>query len=157
MRRAKSLLVGVVTLGALLFGAAVVHAGWSNAHVNVEKAKLGLGWTVTDDVTGGPAKYAALITVRLPEGADASVGKKAPNETVVLSSSPSLTCGPDGIEANVVYRVSPLKGANGNQVAVKIAKVAGQKPAATGDVLGEGTGQIGQDISVHVVIPGSCR
>jgi hypothetical protein len=127
-----------------------------NAHVNVEDAKVGLGWGITDDVTGGLTGYAAVITLTLPERADASVSKKAPNETVVLNRSASLTCDPNGIEATVTYRVSPLTGATGNQVAVKVATVAGQKPPATGDILGEGMGQVGQDISVHVVIPGSC-
>jgi hypothetical protein len=139
-----------------LFGAAVVHAGWSyNAHVNVENAKVGLGWAVTDD-TNGAADYSALITLTLPEGANATVGKVAPNETVVLNSSAGLTCGPDGIQANVAYKVSPLGGATGAQVAVTVATVAGQKPAATGDVLGAGTGQVGEDISIRVLIPGSC-
>lgn len=156
MRRAKALLVAVVALGALLFGAAVVHAGWSwNAHVNVENAKVGLGWAVTDDVNGA-AKYSALITLTLPEGANASVAKVAPNETVVLNSSAGLTCGPDGIQANVTYRVSPLNGASGSQVEVSIATVAGQKPGATGDVLGTGAGQVGGDISVNILVPGSC-
>jgi hypothetical protein len=128
-----------------------------NALVNVNSTKVGLGWGVTDDVTGAATAYAAVITVTLPERADAGVIKTDPNETVVLNRSASLTCGPNGIEANVTYRVSPLKGAKGNQVAVQVATGAGQKSAATGDVLGEGTGQVGQDISVHVVIPGSCR
>jgi hypothetical protein len=150
------LLAAVAVLGALLFGAAVVHAGWSwNAHVNVENATVGLGWAVTDDVNGAK-DYSALITVTLPEGANASVAKVAPTETVVLNSSAGLTCGPDGIQANVAYKVSPLNGAIGSQVAVNVATVAGQKPAATGDVLGSGTGQVGEIISVSVLIPGSC-
>lgn len=129
--------------------------GWSNAHVNVENTKLGLGWAVTDEDTGGPTNYATLITVTLPEGTSASVSKKAPNETVVLTRSTSLNYGPNGIEVNVAYRVSALEGANGKQVAVKVATVAGQKPAATGDVLAEGRGQVGQAISVDIVIPSS--
>ena len=129
----------------------------ANAHVNVENAQLGLGWAVTDETTGGPTNYATLITVTLPDGTSASVSKKAPNETVVLSRSVSLPWGPDGIEANVTYRVSPLKGANGKQVAVKVATVSGQKPAATGDVLAEARGEVGQTIGVHIVIPGSGR
>lgn len=126
-----------------------------NAHVDVETARVGLGWGIADDVTGGVTGYAVVITLTLPERADASVSKKAPNETVVLNRSASLTCDANGIEANVTYRVTRLAG-TGNQVAVSIAKVAGQKPPATGDVLGKGTGQVGQDITVHVVIPGSC-
>ncbi|MEA2672895.1 MAG: hypothetical protein QOI92_87 [Chloroflexota bacterium] len=126
-----------------------------NAHVTVENAKVGLGWGVTDDSTGGVMAYATLITLTLPEAADATVIKKAPNETVVLNRSASLTCDANGIEAIVTYRVTRLTG-TGTQVAVSVAKVAGQKPPATGDVLGSGRGPVGQDIAVHVVIPGSC-
>ena len=126
-----------------------------NAHVDVENAKVGLGWGIPDDVTGGVTAYAAVITLTLPERANASVSKKAPNETVILNRSARLTCDANGIEANVTYRVTPLTG-TGHQVAVSVAKVAGQKPPATGDILGKGMGQVGQDITVHVMIPGSC-
>jgi hypothetical protein len=127
--------------------------GWSNAHIDVENAKLGLGWAVTDDNTGNPEHYATLITVTLPDGIIASIGKKAPNETVVLNRSTSLTHGPAGIQISAAYQVSARTGATGKQVAVKIATVAGQKAAATGDILGEGGGQVGQVISVDIVVP----
>jgi hypothetical protein len=127
-----------------------------NAKVKVENVpSVGLGWGVTDDVTGSPLDYAAVITLTLPERADASVFEKAPNETVVLNRGASLTCGPNGIEANVTYRVSQSRG-TGSQVRVNVATVSGHKPPKTGDVLAQGTGQVGQDITVHVVIPGSC-
>ena len=127
-----------------------------NAHVNVGGFPLGLGWGVTDDVAARRTSYATVITITLPDRADASVIKEAPNETVVLNRSASLTCGPNGIEAIVTYRVSPLPGAKGHEVQVNVARVAGQKPPATGDVLVQGTGQVGQNISVDVVIPGTC-
>jgi len=135
-----------------------------NAHVKVERDQVGrkgdqvgLGWGVTDDVTGNPLDYEAQITLTLPQRADASVTKKAPNETVVLKRDASLTCGPNTIKAIVTYRVSPTKtGANGKVVAVNIANNTGQKVAPTGGVLGQATGPVGQDITVHVVIPASC-
>jgi hypothetical protein len=126
-----------------------------NAHVDVENAKVGLGWGIPDDVSGGVNGYATVITLTLPERAHASVTKKAPNETVVLNRSAALTCDANGIQAIATYRVTRLTG-TGREVAVSVAKVAGQKPPATGDVLGSGRGLVGQDISVHVVIPGSC-
>jgi hypothetical protein len=126
-----------------------------NAHVTVENAKVGLGWGIPDDQSGGVTAYVTVITLTLPERAAASVTKKAPNETVILSRSAGLTCDANGIQAIVTYRVTRLTG-TGSQVAVSVAKVAGQKPPATGDVLGSGRGQVGQDIAVHVVIPGSC-
>lgn len=77
MRRAKALLVEAASLVALLFGGMVVHAGWSwNANVNVENAKLGLGWGISDDVNRA-ADNSALITVTLPELANSSVRKVA--------------------------------------------------------------------------------
>ena len=134
-----------------------------NAHVKVENttkknATVGTGWGVTDDKTGPRTIYDAEITVTLPEGAHASVTKVAPqgHETVVLNSSPGLTCGPNGIEAIVTYRVSAQPGAKGSEVGVNVAIGAGEKPPPTGGVLGQATGQVGQDITVHVVIPGSC-
>ena len=127
-----------------------------NAHVNVEGFTVATGWGVKNDVPGNRTKYAAVITLTLPEGANAKFIKKAPNETVVVNSSASLTCGPNAIEATVTYRVSALSGATGSEVRVNVANGAGQKPPPTGDVLGQGTGQVGQDITVHVVIPASC-
>lgn len=131
-----------------------------NAHVDVKNAtEVGLGWGVTDDVTpGGIKSYDALITLTLPQRAgDARVVKKSKNETVVLNRDANLTCGPNTIEAIVTYRVSPNNaGASGKVVAVKVANNAGQKAPPTGGVLGQGTGQVGQDITVHFVIRGSC-
>ena len=130
-----------------------------NAHVIVDRAQnmVGLGWGVTDDVSGSPLDYDALITLTLPQRADASVQKKSPNETVVLKGDASLACGPNTIDAIVTYRVTPKPGAtaNGSQVAVNIANNAGQKPLH-GGVLGQATGQVGQDITVRFVIPGNC-
>jgi hypothetical protein len=99
--------------------------------------------------------YDTVITLTLPEAADATVTKTAPHERVVLNRNASLTCGPDGIEAIVTYRVSPLTG-KGTEVRVNVAIGSGKKPPPTGGVLAQGTGQVNQDISVDVVIPGSC-
>jgi hypothetical protein len=131
--------------------------GW-NAHVKVDNAtEVGLGWAVTDDVPGNPLDYEAHIALALPQLAgNASVSKKAPNETVVLNRDASLTCGPNGIEAVVTYRVSNKTVANGKVVDVKVANNAGMKPPPTGGVLGTGTGQLGQDITVHFFIQGTC-
>jgi len=132
-----------------------------NAHVDVKNAtEVGLGWGVTDDVTPGGIKgYDARITLTLPQRAgDATVVKKSKNETVVLDRDASLACGPNNtIEAIVTYRVSPNNsGATGSQVLVKVANNAGQKAPPTGGVLGQATGQVGQDITVKFVIRGTC-
>jgi hypothetical protein len=129
-----------------------------NAHVVVDNAQnmVGLGWGVTDDVSGSLLDYDALITLALPQRVHAIVQKKAPNETVVLNGDPNLACGPNTIDAIVTYRVTPNKpGANGSQVVVNIANNAGQKPLH-GGVLAQATGQVGQDIKVRFVIPGNC-
>jgi len=132
-----------------------------NAHVKVKNVTvknetLGLGWGVTEDVEAHRNFYETVITLTLPGGADASVTKTAPHESVVVNRSTSLTCGPNGIEAIVSYRVSPHPGANGSEVRVNVAIGAGQKAPPAGGVLAQGTGEVGQDISVLVVIPGSC-
>ena len=130
-----------------------------NAHVIVNRAQdmVGLGWGVTDDVSGNPLDYDALITLTLPQRTHATVQKWSPNETVDLKQDASLNCGPNTIDAIVTYRVTPNKpGANGSRVAVNIANNAGQKPPLTGGVLGQATGGVGQDITVRFVIPGTC-
>jgi hypothetical protein len=131
--------------------------GW-NCHVKVENAtEVGLGWAVTDDVPGNPLDYEAHITLALPQGAGlATIVSRKKNEKVVLNRDPSLTCGPNGIEAVVTYRVLNMTGANGNVVDVKVANNAGMKPPPTGGVLGTGTGQVGQIIPVHFFIQGTC-
>jgi hypothetical protein len=127
-----------------------------NAHLNVLGAtEVGLGWGT--DPIGGIDSYTASITVTLPQRAgDATVNSQKKNENVVVNRDATLACGPNGIEANVTYRVSPNTGANGTQVGVNVATKAGQKNGATKGVLGKATGQIGQDITVHIFIPGSC-
>ena len=128
-----------------------------NAHVKVQDDTVGLGWGITDDVTGVPLDYHALITLTLPPWVSASVKKQSPNEMVVLARDPDLGCGPTGIEATVTYRVSPHSaGATGKEVVVNIAENAGQKPPPTGGVLGTDAGQVGQDITVRFRIPGTC-
>ena len=129
--------------------------GWWNAHVKVEGTVLGLGWAVTDDKTGAPTNYATLITLTVPEDVGASVSKKAPNETVLLRHDPSLPRGSDRIEANAAFQVSALQEASGKQVEVKVATVAGQKANATGDILAQARGDIGQTITIHFGIPTS--
>jgi hypothetical protein len=127
-----------------------------NAHLNVLGAtEVGLGWGTNDK--GGIDGYTALITVTLPQRAGtATVNAQKKNETVVVNRDATLACGPNGIEANVTYRVSRNPGATGTQVGVNVALQAGQKNGATKGVLGAATGQIGQDITVHVLIPGTC-
>jgi hypothetical protein len=130
--------------------------GW-NAHVKVENAtEVGLGWAVTDDMPGDPLDYHAMITLTLPLGAGAAtVVAQKPNETVALNRDPSLACGPNGIQAIVTYDVSTESG-NGRKVEVKVCKNAGQKPPPAGDILGAGTGEVDQVITVDVLIPGTC-
>jgi hypothetical protein len=131
--------------------------GW-NCHVKVENAtEVGLGWAVTDDVPGNPLDYEAHITLALPQRAgQATVVSNKKNETVVLNLDPGLTCGPNGIEAVVTYRVSNKTAASGNVVDVKVANNAGMKPPPTGGILGTGTGQLDQEIAVRFLMQGAC-
>jgi hypothetical protein len=130
-----------------------------NAHVHMDGANakwMGLGWGIPDDSHGDPMDYQAIITVTAPDEANATVGKVGRNETVALRSSAELPCGPDGIVVEVTYSVSAKDGAEGRQVEFNIAENAGQKGTPTGAVLAHGSGLIGEDIVVPVVVPGSC-
>jgi hypothetical protein len=135
-----------------------------NAHVHIEGAKakwIGLGWGIPGD-PGDPRCYEATITVTAPPEANATVGKVGVNESVVLKTSESLSCGPDGIELEVTYNVVPDNADRrdcrepGSEVEYNIAENAGQKGIPTGAVLANGTGPTGKDITVRVVVPGSC-
>jgi hypothetical protein len=130
-----------------------------NAHVHMDGANakwVGLGWGIPDDHHGDPMDYEALITVMAPDEANATIGKVGRNEIVALRSSAELPCGPDGITVEVTYRVSANDGAEGSEVEFNIAENAGQKGTPTGAVLAHGTGLIGDDIIVRLVIPGTC-
>jgi hypothetical protein len=131
--------------------------GW-NCHVKVEQAtEVGLGWAVTDDVPGNPLDYEADIALALPQGAGlATIVSRKKNEKVVVNRDPSLACGPNGIEAVVTYRVSSKTATNGHVVDVKVANNAGMKPPPTGGILGTGTGQVGQQITVRFFMQGTC-
>lgn len=135
-----------------------------NAHVHIEGAKakwIGLGWGIPGD-PGSPRCYEATITVTAPPEANATVGKVGVNESVVLKTSKSLSCGPNGIEIVVTYHVEPNQvdrkdcGEPGREVQYNIAENAGQKATPTSAPLANGTGPIGQDITVRAVVPGSC-
>ena len=130
--------------------------GW-NAHVKVVNATdVGLGWSVPDDVRGSPLDYAADIALALPQGAGSTtIVADKQNETVVVNRDARLGCGPNGVEAVATYRVSSKTG-TGSQVLVQVCKNAGQKPIPANAILGQAAGQIGQEITVHVVIPGAC-
>jgi hypothetical protein len=82
----------------------------------------------------------------LPKGADVSVVEQASNESIKINHSGRYECSADGIEATVSYKVKPAnKDAVGTQVAVQVT--------ADGDVVGEGTGVVGEQVKVDVFIP----
>lgn len=130
-----------------------------NAHVHLDTANaqwVGLGWGVSDDEPGNPLDYEARITVSAPPQAHASVGKQAPNETVILVNTNELPCG-NPIEIDVTYNVVSVNGpARGSQVDIRVAQHAGQADPNAGNVLAQATGAVGDDITVHVAVPGSC-
>jgi len=132
-------------------------AQW-NAHVHLEGANakwIGLGWGITDENSGDPKLYEAAITVAAPAEANASIGKVGTNETVALISR-DVPCDDVGIAIEVTYRVSAKPGATGSEFCINIAENAGQKAKPTGAVLEDRTAPIGEDLTVQVVVPGSC-
>jgi len=127
-----------------------------NAHVHMDGAKakwIGLGWGIPDDPAGDPRNYMAEIIVTAPAEANATVGKVGINETVILKSCDE-SC-KEGIPIDVTYRVSS-NGGEGQQVEINIAENAGQKGTPTGAVLANESGLINEEITVHLVVPGSC-
>ena len=128
-----------------------------NAHVHMDGANakwIGLGWGIPDDNPGDPSDYFAEITVTAPAEANATVGKVGINESVALKSS-LAPCGDGGIAIDVTFRVRCIRG-TGQRVEINIAENAGQKASPTGAVLANAKGPIGEDITVPVVVPGSC-
>ena len=75
MWRFKLLVVTVVVVGPLLFGAVVVHArGWSwNSQINVESIDVGTEWTVSQGWASPPALPAAPSTITNKAGAPGTV------------------------------------------------------------------------------------
>ena len=147
MWRMKILVVSVVVLGALLFGAAVAYAGWSwNAKINIEGTKISTSWSV-DDVTGAKG-YHAKLTVAVPSGTDVNVIKTAPTENVIVVLGGS--CSDGAINAVVTYEVTSVGGA-GSDVSVSVDQV-GHGSTHYGD----GAGGIGDKIPVNVRIAGAC-
>ncbi|MBI4282543.1 MAG: hypothetical protein HY672_03535 [Chloroflexi bacterium] len=145
MGRIRSLTVLGVLAGMLLFGAVAVQAGWYwNARVDVEGTTVRTIWSVVGD-NDGSSSYTAAIGILLPEGAQATLLSKADQETVTIGTDPSLECASEEVEGVVTYNVTPLAGAVGRMVRVTVK--------ADGVSVGQGIGELGEDIRVDVSIP----
>ena len=148
MWRIKAAVVLVVLVGTLLAGVATAYGfWWWNAEIDVEGVNVRTIWSVVDD-EAGQESYLARIKIGVPLGAHAEVKVKADTETVSIRPSPHLACLSGGIEAEVVYTVTPLRRATGTQVEVSVT--------ANGQEIGSGAGLVGERIEVNVVIPGNC-
>lgn len=146
MWRMKALVVSVVVLGALLFGAVVAYAGWSwNAKADVEGTTISTTWSVAN---GGKAHYGAEITITVPSNAKVNVIEVAPNETVTVVHA-NGRCAPGAIDAVVTYLITG--DGNGDDVSVTVDQAGG-----AGANFGSAEGTVGSTISVNASIPGSC-
>ena len=138
---------------AVIYGTGVANgAWWWNAQAEGEGTDFRTAWTVVDSQTGvevddDELNYRAAIEIRLPDGADFKLVGIAATERVKLKTDRSLECTSTGIEAEVNYRVEALKGAAGDLV--KVWVTAGD----TNNVLGEGFGDLKENINVEVFIP----
>ena len=150
MLRFRSIVILVVVIATMLFGALVAEAGWGwwwNAQIDVEGADVHTVWTVVDDPDGADS-YTATIIVRVPEEAKAKLVSKAKNEKVVIKHSDDLSCRPDGIEMTVVYKIESIGDAGGSTVGVVVR--------ADRHVLGGRIGEVGRKIKLHhLLIPGA--
>jgi hypothetical protein len=119
---------------------------WWNAQLDIEGVEVHTAWTV---VGGGDADdYRAGIQVRVPHGTDASIVDQANNEVVLLKSRGGLECDDDGLEAQVAFQVHSQPGVPaGGTVEVEVT--------ADGDVIGSGSGRLGERIELDVFIAAS--
>ena len=145
MWRMKTLAVSVVVLGALLFGAVAVSAGWGwNAKVDIEGTTIGTAWSVSN---GGKAHYQAAITITVPANATVEVQAVASSETVTVVHT-SEQCSAGVINADITYLITG--GNNGTDVSVSVNQIGG------GNNYGTASGVVGTPISVSAAIPGEC-
>ena len=148
MWKIRSLVVLVVLVGVLVFGAVVAHGGWWwNTSIDVEGVEVRTFWTVEDDPDGA-TNYHTKIRIDLPKVASAEVVEKADTESVKLKAKHGLGCLSEGIEAKVTYKVKPQDGAIGKDVKVWVT--------ADDQLLGEKTGKVGKKIKLDVFIPATC-
>jgi len=149
MWRTKALAISVVVLGALLFGAVSVFAGWGwNSKVNVGGGLISTAWYVEGD-----NEYFAEIAVTVPDDAVIFIEEMAPDaEKVDLRHDLGLRCIGGIVETTVSYLVEPTDDftAAGEAVSVTVTD------EGTGIVLGTGSGVLGETITVGVEVPGRC-
>lgn len=146
MWRMKTLAVSVVVLGALLFGAVVVNAGWGwNAKADIEGTTISTAWSVAN---GGKAHYQADITITVPANASVNVVEVASSETVTVVHT-RRRCSAGVIDAVVTYVITG--GNNGSDVSVSVDQVGGAN-----ENYGSAEGTLGIPISVNAAIAGEC-
>ncbi len=149
MLRMKVLVVSVVLLGALIFGAAIAFAGWGwNSKVNVGGGLISTAWSVD-----GGNEYFAEIAVTVPDDAVIFIEEMAPDaEKVDLRHSLDLVCTNGIVQTSVSYMVEPMDDYTGAGEAVSVTV----SNVETGAVLGTGSGSLGETITVDVDVPGRC-
>ncbi len=139
-------------LAVFIIGAASVYAGWGwgwKAQVDVEGADVRTQWAVTDGngntIEGEQASYHAKITIKLPQGADASLIGVAEAEDVTLKIDDELACTANGVEAKIQYKVSATGAASGDSVETIVT--------ANGQPVSSASGRLNAAIKHHLVVP----
>jgi hypothetical protein len=127
----KPLAISVVVLGALLFGAVTVSAGWGwNAKADIEGTTISTAWSVAN---GGKVHYQADITITVPANASVNVIEVAPSETVTVVHT-GESCSAGVIDAVVTYVITG--GNNGSDVSVSVNQVGGGSYGSANGTLG---------------------
>ena len=146
MWRLKTLTISVVVLGALLFGAVVVNAGWGwNAKVDVVGTTISTGWSVSN---GGKAQYHADITITVPANASVSVVEISDSETVTVDRT-GEQCSAGVIDVVVTYLITG--NGHGTDVSVTVDQVGGANAN-----YGSASGSVGTAVSVNAAVSGEC-
>ena len=150
MWRLRSLVVLGVLAGTLILGAMVAQGSWWwNSTVDVEGSELRTIWEVVDGADN-PYSYTADFTVSVPKMANATLVQQSTNETITIKKSKKLSCLSDGIQVGVSGTVSASNGAPGTQAKIILVDVA------SGSILSQSTGPLGQSIDQAVLLPGTC-
>ncbi len=138
-------------MGELVSGLAFAGWGW-NAKINIGGVKVSTRWSVTNDEHGA-SRYRTKIVLTIPAKVDASIYELSPEmETVEIARDDALMDRGHNLEARVEFTVAPNHLADGRHVEVAVVRLDGDDHQGE-QVLASGSGPVGTEISLAVVIP----
>lgn len=141
-------------MGVFISGSAFAGWGW-NAKTEIGGVKVSTRWSVTADKHGA-SRYRTKIVLTVPPKVDASIYELSPEmETVEITRDNALRDRGHNLEARVGFTVAPNHHAAhsvGCHVEVAVVRLDGDDCQGE-QVLASGSGPVGTEISLDVVIP----